>query len=70
MNSKNCCEPNIKEYHHCNPRCIGFKKFVLGILILLNVVYNWLDWASFIGWLLVILGLLKMLIPMCLCNRR
>ena len=62
-----CCD--ISMYHH-HPRCIGLSKLIIGVLILLNAYYAWLTWDYFIGGLLVILGLLRLVIPVCLFHKR
>ena len=47
-------------------RCHGGKKLVLGVLVLLWV-WKWsmLDWRWVVGGLLVLMGVLKMVMPMC-----
>ncbi len=67
--AKACAAPVKEVSVHCGPRCWGFKKVLLGALVLLNVSYAWLDWASFIGWLLVVCGILRMLFPVCCCQK-
>ena len=66
VKSANMC----MNHHHCGPRCMGVKKVLLGALVLLNVSYAWLDWASFVGWLLVLIGFVKLLMPVCRCYGR
>lgn len=58
-------------HQHCGPKCMGLKKLLLGVLVLLNVSYAWLDWASFVGWALVVIGVLKLFMPVCrMCHGR
>ena len=46
-----------------NHKWHGAKKLLLGLLILANVYYIKWDWATFIGSLLVLFGLWKMMMP-------
>lgn len=48
----------------CN-KCMGAMKVVVGLLILANVYFMRLDWAVFIGGLLVVGGLAKLVMPSC-----
>jgi uncharacterized membrane protein HdeD (DUF308 family) len=41
----------------------GFLVLVLGALVLGNVYWFMLSWPVFFGWLLVLAGFLKMLMP-------
>jgi uncharacterized membrane protein HdeD (DUF308 family) len=49
--------------------CCGMHKakgagmLILGALILVNVYWPFADWGAFIGWILVLVGILKMLMP-------
>jgi len=52
--------------HGVCPSCMGLKMFVLGVLILLNVYYVWFSWPVFIGGVIALAGLLKVLIPTCM----
>jgi len=56
---KNTCE--------CTPQCMGVKKIIVGVLIILNAKYAWFDWGTFIGGLIVLIGLIKMINPECPC---
>lgn len=47
------------------PKSHGIKMLVLGILIVLNAKYIWFDWATFIGGLLAIAGLVHLVMPNC-----
>ena len=38
---------------------------IIGILILLNAVFDAVSWVVFIGVILVLLGLMKMFMPYC-----
>jgi len=42
----------------------GAGMFVLGLLVLANVYWAHFDWATFIGAILALVGLLKLLMPM------
>lgn len=46
-------------------KCHSGKTLVIGILILLNVWFNVIGWAAFIGILLVLIGLMKWFKPSC-----
>ena len=52
--------------HHgmCN-KCHAGKVLVLGVLVLVNAVWSVFDWGIFIGGLLVLGGLVKLVKPMC-----
>ena len=49
------------------PRCKGAKVFVLGLLVILNAVFAWLDWPLYIGLLITLWGLITMIKPTCGC---
>jgi len=40
--------------------CLGGGVLVLGVLILLNALYDWFDWGVFVGGVVVLKGLLLM----------
>lgn len=50
-------------------KCAGMHKkkgammLVLGLLILANAYWSVLSWAMFIGWIAVIAGIIKLLMP-------
>jgi len=46
-------------------KCWGMIKLLVGLLILGNIYYLKLDWFAFIGYLLVLMGLVKMIKPTC-----
>ena len=46
-------------------KCKGAKLLVVGILVLLNTYYGWMSWAYFVGWILVLVGVLKLICPTC-----
>jgi len=46
-------------------KCLGMKKLILGVLILLNAYLAWVNWAVFVGGIIALAGLLKMLWPNC-----
>ena len=43
----------------------GAKMLVLGLLVLANAYWPTVDWVTFIGILLVVVGLMKMATPAC-----
>ena len=46
-------------------RCRSGMKIILGLLVLANAYWNFTNWAYFIGGILVIAGILKMIKPCC-----
>jgi uncharacterized membrane protein HdeD (DUF308 family) len=50
-------------------RSHGGKMLLLGVLVLLNAYYMAFNWANFIGLLLVLVGLKKLLFGGC-CHRK
>ena len=46
-------------------KCHAGKLLIVGVLVLANAFWSFLDWGVFIGLLLVLVGLLKLLKPMC-----
>jgi len=46
-------------------RCWGAKLVVIGALILVNVYLTNIPWAAFIGGLLILGGLAKLVMPHC-----
>ena len=46
-------------------RCKGWKMLVLGILVLLNAWYMLVDWWMFVGILITLGGLIKIIWPHC-----
>ena len=53
----------------CSPRCMGLKLLVLGVLIVLNTMYSWVSWGLFVGGIVGLAGLLKLVTPKCVCQR-
>lgn len=51
-------------YGMCH-KCMGLKALILGVLILLNVYLVGLDWAVFVGAVIALAGIVKMLMPNC-----
>jgi|TARA_B100002003_G_C14090243_1_gene524402 uncharacterized membrane protein HdeD (DUF308 family) len=52
----------------CGPhstKCVATTLIVLGVLVILNDKYSWFTWGTFIGGLIVIKGLMKVLHPAC-----
>ena len=41
----------------------GVKLLILGLLIILNTYYNWVNWAYFVGGVIAIKGLLSIAWP-------
>jgi len=53
-----CCVPTG---HGCI--CKGWCVLILGVLILLNSLYGWLTWGVFVGIIVILKGLMKLLHP-------
>jgi len=49
-------------------KMMGCKMLVLGALVLANNYWKIVDWTAFIGGLLVIAGVVKMIMPMHKCK--
>ena len=47
----------------CMHKQMGGGMLVLGVLILINVYWPMLTWAAFIGWVAVLGGIAKLLMP-------
>ena len=47
------------------PMCKSLKLIVLGVLILLNAYMAWFSWAVFVGGIITLAGLLKLIWPTC-----
>lgn len=57
----------------CAPRCKGAKLLILGALIVLNAVYGWFSWGIFVGGIIAIKGLIKLIFgccPACKCKSK
>ena len=46
-------------------KCRSSKILIIGVLVLINAYYAKYDWALFVGWLLVVKGILHMMWPAC-----
>ena len=56
--------PDMMAMHKMHAKKHGVKMIVVGILVILNQAYGWLDWATFVGAIFVLVGLVK-LVPCC-----
>jgi uncharacterized membrane protein HdeD (DUF308 family) len=54
-----------KKHWMMHKRMKGAMMLVVGILVLVNVYWQFLDWATFIGVLFVLGGLIKLIMPSC-----
>jgi uncharacterized membrane protein HdeD (DUF308 family) len=61
MMNKNMSEKDMAKHMKMH----GWKMLVLGVLVMLNAAYAFMQWSSFIGLLLVLVGLKKLLMPCC-----
>ena len=62
MKSGMTCDDCMDGYCH---NCRGWKKLVLGLVVLANVYWPFAEWATLIGILLVLGGLMKLVMPKC-----
>lgn len=53
--------PRNVDMKNCPHKGKGVMMLVLGLLVLLNAYYSVLTWANFVGVLLVLCGLIKLL---------
>ena len=53
------------EMHSKHMKMWGLKMIILGLLVLANAYWLILDWSLFIGVILIIAGLAKLLMPSC-----
>ncbi|MEE9525924.1 MAG: hypothetical protein V3V78_04950 [Candidatus Woesearchaeota archaeon] len=51
------------EMNAAHMKAHGTKMIVVGILIILNANYGWLDWATFVGVIFILVGLVKISKP-------
>jgi len=56
-----------EEHWKMHKKMMGCKMLVLGILVLANTYWNVVNWANFIGGILAIAGILKLIRP-CKCK--
>ena len=63
----NMDDAKMKEHWRMHKKMMGCKMLVLGLLVLANSYWNVVDWVTFIGGILAIAGLLKLLVPMHAC---
>lgn len=53
------------EHWSMHKKMMGCKMLVLGILVLINVYWPMVSWDKFIGWILVLAGVVKLIMPGC-----
>lgn len=58
----------MDEHWKMHKKMMGCKMLVLGALVLANAYWNIFNWANFIGWILVIAGLVKLVGYSCKCK--
>ena len=57
----------MKEEHwKAHKKMMAWKMLILGLLVLANAAWNVVNWANFIGLILAIAGLSKLIMP-CKC---
>ena len=64
----NVDDAKMQECCKMHKKCMGWKMIVLGALVLANSYWNVLSWANFIGWIVVIGGVVKLTKPMKCCK--
>ena len=52
--------PDMMAMHKMHMKAKGTTLVIVGILIVLNQVYSVLDWATFVGVVLILVGLAKL----------
>ena len=60
----NVDDAKMQECCKMHKKCMGWKMLVLGLLVLANSNWNIVNWATFIGGIIAIAGLLKLIMPM------
>ena len=55
------------EHWKMHKKMMGWKMLVLGLLVLANTKWNIVNWANFIGIILAIAGISKLIMP---CKRK
>jgi len=60
-------DAKMQEHWKMHKKMMGCKMLVLGVLVLANNYWKVVDWTAFIGGLLVIAGVMKMIAPMHGC---
>ena len=58
----------MQEHWKMHKKCMAWTMLVLGALVLANSYWQVFSWTNFIGWLLVIAGIMKLSKPMCSCK--
>ena len=56
---------NDSKHWMVHKKMMGAKMLILGILILANMYWGFLNWVAFIGGILVLWGLIELLMPGC-----
>ena len=67
MAKKIKADNQMQEHWQMHKKCMAWKMLVLGLLVLANSAWSIVSWASFIGGLLAIAGLCKLVMP-CKCK--
>jgi len=65
MKSKSSSQMSGMCHHGTCSKCHAGKLLVLGVLVLLNSVWDIVSWGIFIGVILLLVGVLKLLKPVC-----
>jgi len=59
----------MQEHWKMHKKCMGWKMLIIGALVLVNSYWPVFSWPNFIGWILVICGIMKLSKqPMCSCK--
>ncbi len=65
MKGDNKGSNNMTCYHGVCGKCHGVKVLVIGVLVLANALWPFAGWAVFVGALLTLGGVLKLVKPTC-----
>jgi len=60
----------MKEFHEKHRKLIGLMPLTLGAVILLNYYFFKLPWFVVFGWLLVLIGLTKIIVHKYCCKNK
>ena len=60
-------DAKMQEHWKMHKKMMGCKMLVLGILVLANAYWSVVNWAAFIGIILALGGICKLLMPMDKC---
>jgi len=62
-------EIEMQEHWKMHKKKMAWKMLILGALILANSYWQVFTWVNFIGWIIVIAGIVKLCKPACSCGK-